>query len=1351
MPDIKSNIEKWNNSYQWEHQGDEWSKVWGSVVMHWYGTIYPRIQALLPVNTILEIAPGYGRWTNYLKNYCKKLIAVDLSENCIEYCKKRFLNENHLKFYQNDGKSLIVAEENSIDFVFSYDSLVHGEIDVLKEYLSEFSRILTKNGIAFIHHSNRGEFAEFENHPDFHNHWRAKSVTYNKVFELAKKYSLSVITQELINWSNKPEWMIDCYSIITRAGSVYDTQYRLLKNGNFMIEARQWKPLSKIYDFSYLKTKDKTNVSIVIPVWNKQKLTQQCLENLFKTIKTHSFEIIIIDNASSDETPIYLSDVQKKCSNIKIIRNEENLGYAKANNQAAKIASGDYLVLLNNDTIPLPYWLDNLYQTISNDNNIGIVGAKLLYPDDFIQHCGVVLRRDRKFFKHPYKYVERDNALVNQRRQWDAVTAACLITPKKLFLELGGFDERYINGCEDIDYCCKVRQAGKEIWYEPKAELYHLESQTPRISNNDEKNFALFIEKWGDHAIKTEFDIFSEDGFWKLENSTYVHQYNTQAIKWHHQLENAQKSDNQNEKLRLSKLLKHLYTVEKWENDTISLQHNELISSLKISGKTHPKKLKILFVCHDFPPYRYAGAQIYAKNLAQAINQSGLAEVEIFHPVFRDHNHQPGEYELSQYEGLKVHKLYKNPNVFEYENINSKLVYQFFNKFLTKNHFDLVHFHGLGQLSASPIQVCNETNTPCVMTLHDYWFLCDEWHLMTPDQVLCSGPDSVDKCTWCLLNHHVDKKNHQTLISAAHSYKLNRFYYLAEQYNHINKLYAPSNYLKQKFNEYNFHNIRVNPLGFIIKKAIDKQSSDCLRFGYAGQIIRRKGVNLLVNSFIRLNHPKAQLHIWGKSYDEEFSSFIVKQCLTIPNIFFHGEYHPKDLPEIFANMDIAVIPSLMENYPLLVQEAFMYNTPVIASNAGGIPEAVKDKQNGLLFNAGDENDLLKKLNEIVNNPNFIQQMTQNIPGVKSINDDAEFYVNEYQRFKHKIHHKKKVLLYYFKNVHIPILKPIQDKLLTMQDTIELAIGFMSYAPDIRAGFTPEEMNILKSYNLPMFQIPQDFKPEVTVIADSVYPWVQNCGKLIHIGHGILCKGQYYTDTATARREEQADFVCVPGEYHANIMKQIISKPVFATGMAKLDDLYNGVYTREKVLKQYHLPHDFKYILFAPTFNDELSTIPYVMNRISDVIPDDNTYLLIKLHGSTKKKYRDLYKELAESDKRVIYIEDHDITPYLALADLMISDVSSAMIEFASLDKPLILFNNPNWHKYTNYNPDDIEFKFRHIAHQTNSLKEIKEAVILAFGGNDPNFSIRKNVTRQLINNIEKADATDKILNVILDA
>lgn len=306
--------------------------------------------------------------------------------------------------------------------------------------------------------------------------------------------------------------------------------------------------------------------------------------------------------------------------------------------------------------------------------------------------------------------------------------------------------------------------------------------------------------------------------------------------------------------------------------------------------------------------------------------------------------------------------------------------------------------------------------------------------------------------------------------------------------------------------------------------------------------------------------------------------------------------------------------------------------------------------------------------------------------------------------------QSRVLFYFFKNVHIPVLVPIYKSLKQNYPDMDIAFGYMPYAPQIRAGFSDDELRILQSFGERMYADPRNFKPDLCFIADSVYPWVKGCGKLVHVGHGVLSKGQYYTHTETARREEQADLVCVPGPYHKTIMQQLISKPIAATGMAKLDPVFAKKITRETVLKKYGLPENFRYILFAPTFNDELSAVPFVRDRINEVIPDDRTAMIIKLHGSAKPEYKTLYQNLVQKDPRVIFADELDITPFLALCDVMISDVSSAMMEFAALDKPLVLFNNPNWESYQNYTPDDIEFKWRDIGIQVTSLEEMKQAV-----------------------------------------
>lgn len=127
MPTVEQNVELWTNPREWAQRGDQWSKSWGGVETQWFFAIYPRIHSYVPAGTILEIAPGFGRWTEYLRRYSKQLIIVDLVGECIEACKARFASESHITYHVNDGKSLAMIADNSIDFVFSFDSLVHAE------------------------------------------------------------------------------------------------------------------------------------------------------------------------------------------------------------------------------------------------------------------------------------------------------------------------------------------------------------------------------------------------------------------------------------------------------------------------------------------------------------------------------------------------------------------------------------------------------------------------------------------------------------------------------------------------------------------------------------------------------------------------------------------------------------------------------------------------------------------------------------------------------------------------------------------------------------------------------------------------------------------------------------------------------------------------------------------------------------------------------------------------------------------------------------------------------------------------------------------------------------------------
>jgi SAM-dependent methyltransferase len=239
MGTIDENLRFWSETYTWFDDGEEWSEAWGGAEAEWFGMLYPRIHSFLPAGTVLEIAPGRGRWTEYLRYKTDRLIVVDLVKECVDALQVRFAGSSNIEYFANDGRSLPMVADQSVDFAFSFDSLVHAEADVLEAYISEFARTLMPDGVGFVHHSNLGERADpvtKEMPEGFVNyHWRATSTTAALFENLCERAGLQCISQEIVDWCGEPS--LDCFSLFTRRTSKFARPNRVLRNDRFMVEA----------------------------------------------------------------------------------------------------------------------------------------------------------------------------------------------------------------------------------------------------------------------------------------------------------------------------------------------------------------------------------------------------------------------------------------------------------------------------------------------------------------------------------------------------------------------------------------------------------------------------------------------------------------------------------------------------------------------------------------------------------------------------------------------------------------------------------------------------------------------------------------------------------------------------------------------------------------------------------------------------------------------------------------------------------------------------------------------------------------------------------------------------------
>lgn len=265
---------------------------------------------------------------------------------------------------------------------------------------------------------------------------------------------------------------------------------------------------TKNFNFFRLKRDilDRPKISIIIPTKDRIDLLKRCIESIQNRSSYDNYEIIIVDNMSQEEeTAAYLDGLGKSYENCRIIKFNEKFNYSKLNNYAAEFARGEHLLFLNNDIEVLNSdWLEAMLEQSQRDE-IGCVGAKLLYPDRKIQHVGVVVGWGGRA-EHIYKWLHSNDIGYMGHfvsiRNYSAVTAACMMLRKSIFNEVGGFDERFEIGFGDVDLCLRVRELGYENLFTPYAELLHYESATRGRSfsfdphPNDTKRF---IERWQEY------------------------------------------------------------------------------------------------------------------------------------------------------------------------------------------------------------------------------------------------------------------------------------------------------------------------------------------------------------------------------------------------------------------------------------------------------------------------------------------------------------------------------------------------------------------------------------------------------------------------------------------------------------------------------------------------------------------------------------------------------------------------------------------------------------------------------------------------------------------------------------
>lgn len=254
-----------------------------------------------------------------------------------------------------------------------------------------------------------------------------------------------------------------------------------------------------------LPTSSQPLVSVVIPIHGKPAYTLACLRSIVRHAPKAAFEVIVVDDASPDDSVERLAQVD----GLRLLRNERNLGFVGTCNAGAAAARGEFLLFLNNDTQVMPNWLDGLLCCFADRADCGIAGSRLVYPDGRLQEAGGLVFADGSCWTSG-RFEQRDAPAWRYRREVDYVSGASLMIRREVFDRAGGFDQRYAPAYyEDADLAFAVRQLGLEVCYEPSSTVIHCEGISAGtdlhsgMKRHQVINQATFVAKW-ENALRAQ-------------------------------------------------------------------------------------------------------------------------------------------------------------------------------------------------------------------------------------------------------------------------------------------------------------------------------------------------------------------------------------------------------------------------------------------------------------------------------------------------------------------------------------------------------------------------------------------------------------------------------------------------------------------------------------------------------------------------------------------------------------------------------------------------------------------------------------------------------------------------------
>jgi O-antigen biosynthesis protein len=668
------------------------------------------------------------------------------------------------------------------------------------------------------------------------------------------------------------------------------------------------------------------SVTIIIPTKNQEKMLKSCLDSLEATTYKN-YQILVVDNESDDPKALeYFKQLNCQISRIK--NQQGKFSYAAINNRAVEQVESEYILFLNNDTeIINPRWLSQMVGYAQIDR-VGAVGARLLYPDNKIQHAGIIHGLHNGLAGHAFKLMNSDNrgylsqAMVT--RNYSAVTAACMLTPRQLFLELGGFDEHnFAVAYNDADYGYRLLENDYRCVYCPDAELLHKEGAS-RGFNDDPREVAAFRRKYAG----------KKDSCYSPHLSLEDEYFHIQPIRFFMQ------SEGREEK-------------EEGRGEKEELKFGDF-GSLK-SANAFVKPIKVLMFSNSLD---FTGAPLHQYEIAVKLAKEGVIQPIVFcvsdGPLRQTYEQQ----------GIEV-IIHDNPLEHIYQRDAYDEAIDSFSKELKKLKVDAIYANTLENFFV--VDAAQQIGVPTVWNVHE----SEPWQTYFNR----FGSEIATRALECFRFPY-------KIIFVANA---TRDRYLPLN-SHHNFTVIHNGLDLSRLDNSNNHEFARNSLGVETEDVVILLlGTVCERKGQQDLV---KALSLLpekwhdrIRCFIVGDRPSIYSHKLAELVGE-LPKDLQQRVTVVPETSETGNY--------YQAADIFVCTSRIESFPRVILEAMACDLPIITTPVFGIKEQVRPGINGLFYTPDCPEELAAALNTLLEDPSLRQRLAENAKYVlESLNTFAE--------------------------------------------------------------------------------------------------------------------------------------------------------------------------------------------------------------------------------------------------------------------------------------------------------------------------------------------------------------------------